>query len=66
MGAEVIGGTSPVLERGLDTSNGLDFVRERLALVAGGRAPSGGSAPVPGGAGVADRTTGKAKGVAHS
>ena len=33
MGAEVIGGTSAVLERGLDTSNGLDFVRERLALV---------------------------------
>jgi eukaryotic-like serine/threonine-protein kinase len=27
-------GTSAVLERGLDTSNGLDFVRERLALVA--------------------------------
>jgi serine/threonine protein kinase len=27
-------GTGPVLERGLDTSNGLDFVRERLALVA--------------------------------
>jgi serine/threonine-protein kinase len=26
-------GTGPVLERGLDTSNGLDFVRERLALV---------------------------------
>src|SRR5918996_1150592 len=26
-------GTSAVLERGLDTSNGLDFVRERLALV---------------------------------
>jgi hypothetical protein len=23
----------PFLERGLDTSNGLDFVRERLALV---------------------------------
>ena len=36
MGAEVIGGlpgTGAVLERGLDTSNGLDFVRERLALV---------------------------------
>ena len=27
-------GTAAVLERGLDTSNGLDFVRERLALVA--------------------------------
>jgi eukaryotic-like serine/threonine-protein kinase len=27
-----------------------------------GRAPGGGSAPVPGGAGVADRATGKAKG----
>jgi eukaryotic-like serine/threonine-protein kinase len=27
-------GTTAVLERGLDTSNGLDFVRERLALVA--------------------------------
>jgi eukaryotic-like serine/threonine-protein kinase len=26
-------GTGAVLERGLDTSNGLDFVRERLALV---------------------------------
>jgi hypothetical protein len=26
-------GTAAVLERGLDTSNGLDFVRERLALV---------------------------------
>ncbi|MFL5474706.1 MAG: hypothetical protein ACJ8A6_03335, partial [Gemmatimonadales bacterium] len=26
--------TGTVLERGLDTSNGLDFVRERLALVA--------------------------------
>src|SRR5215204_1712536 len=26
--------TGPVHERGLDTSNGLDFVRERLALVA--------------------------------
>jgi len=26
-------GTRAVLERGLDTSNGLDFVRERLALV---------------------------------
>ena len=26
-------GTGTVLERGLDTSNGLDFVRERLALV---------------------------------
>ncbi|MFL5511558.1 MAG: hypothetical protein ACJ8CN_03885, partial [Gemmatimonadales bacterium] len=26
--------TDTVLERGLDTSNGLDFVRERLALVA--------------------------------
>src|ERR671919_1191813 len=26
-------GTGGVLERGLDTSNGLDFVRERLALV---------------------------------
>jgi eukaryotic-like serine/threonine-protein kinase len=26
-------GTGSVLERGLDTSNGLDFVRERLALV---------------------------------
>src|SRR5918997_3856948 len=25
--------TAAVLERGLDTSNGLDFVRERLALV---------------------------------
>src|SRR3954467_4456558 len=25
--------TGAVLERGLDTSNGLDFVRERLALV---------------------------------
>ena len=30
----------------------------------GGRAPGGGCAPVPGGAGVADRATGKAKGVA--
>jgi eukaryotic-like serine/threonine-protein kinase len=27
-------GTGAILERGLDTSNGLDFVRERLALVA--------------------------------
>ena len=27
-------GTGTLLERGLDTSNGLDFVRERLALVA--------------------------------
>jgi hypothetical protein len=26
-------GTGPILERGLDTSNGVDFVRERLALV---------------------------------
>ncbi len=26
-------GRGAVLERGLDTSNGLDFVRERLALV---------------------------------
>ena len=26
-------GTGAVLERGLDTSNGVDFVRERLALV---------------------------------
>ncbi|HYM88534.1 MAG TPA: hypothetical protein VES92_05390 [Nitrospiraceae bacterium] len=26
-------GIGAVLERGLDTSNGLDFVRERLALV---------------------------------
>src|SRR5215208_6685826 len=26
-------GTGAILERGLDTSNGLDFVRERLALV---------------------------------
>ncbi len=29
----------------------------------GGRAPGGGSAPVAGGAGVADRTAGEAKGV---
>ncbi|MFL5474351.1 MAG: serine/threonine-protein kinase [Gemmatimonadales bacterium] len=28
-----VGSTGAVLERGLDTSNGLDFVRERLALV---------------------------------
>src|SRR3954462_7702892 len=26
-------GTGALIERGLDTSNGLDFVRERLALV---------------------------------
>jgi hypothetical protein len=32
----------------------------------GRRAPGGGSAPVPGGAGVADRAMGKAQGVAYS
>jgi hypothetical protein len=87
-------GTGAVLERGLDTSSGLDFAMFHHAhtppprpsttselpipaplsgalvgdapAATGGRAPGGGSASVPGGAGVADRATGKAKGVGYS